>query len=400
MKKILSLVLALALCLSLGVVAFAASAGYAPYDSDGKISDDVVSYTWSGLGLGSTATLTLDPVRPATTVYMYLGDMGGKIGDIAVDDVVNTDFFKFSVDKDSNGKLVKKISVTDDKRLGSFERAAYLKIELNDMTDTDEAKSDGTIEFKAKADYTSYADKKSKPKTAAPGTWSKDDTLKIDYTFWISNIAQYNDDNPDVGDRVYMDPDKNDTNTLIWGDDRAALKFDADDDAKKFYARLSTSNMSDIYAEYGDPADADLWFYDFVGHPTIPATSKATLTLGIPWDDDDDYTPDPENCFIYEVDADGYLVDVTSKFTYSEDDEEIPGWSIRTRQLGTYIVSDTELDVTVDEPETSEPADVETPTNNGKDIPNTGSSDMVNVALVAAVVSLAAAGAVAFRKVK
>ena len=197
-----------------------------------------------------------------------------------------------------------------------------------------------------------------------------------------------------------MDPDKNDTYTLIWGDDRAAVKFEADDDAKKFYARLSTSNMSDIYAEYGDPVDADLWFYDFVGHPTVPATSKATLTLGIPWDEDEDYTPDPENCFIYEVDADGYLVDVTSKFSYSEDDQEIPGWSIRTRQLGTYIVSDTELDVTVDEPETSEPADVETPTNNGKDIPNTGSSDMVNVALVAAVVSLAAAGAVAFRKVK
>ena len=167
-----------------------------------------------------------------------------------------------------------------------------------------------------------------------------------------------------------MDPDANDTNTLIWGDDRAALKFEADDDAKKFYARLSTSNMSDIYAEYGDPVDADLWFYNFVNNPTVPATSKATLTLGIPWDDDDDYTPDPENCFIYELGADGYLTDVTSKFTYSEDDEEIPGWSIRTRQLGTYIVSDTELDVAVDEPETSEPADVETPTNNGKDIPN------------------------------
>ena len=27
------------------------------------------------------------------------------------------------------------------------------------MTDTDEAKSDGTIEFKAKADFSSYADK-------------------------------------------------------------------------------------------------------------------------------------------------------------------------------------------------------------------------------------------------
>ena len=326
--------------------------------------------------------------------------MGGKIGDIVVDDIINTDFFKYSVDKDSNSKLVKKISVVDDKRLGDFNRAAYLKVELNDMTDTDEAKSDGTIEFKAKADFASYADKKSKPKTTAPGTWDKDDTLKIDYTFWISNIAQYNDDNPDVGDRIYMDPDANDTNVLVWGDDRAALKFESDDDARKFYARLSTSNMSDIYAEYGDPVDADLWFYNFTGNKTIPATSKATLTLGIPWEDDDDYTPDPENCFIYELDADGYLTDVTSKFTYSEDDEEIPGWSMRTRQLGTYIVSDTELDVTVDEPETSEPADVETPTNNGKDIPNTGSSDMVNVALVAAVVSLAAAGAVAFRKVK
>ncbi|WP_368234533.1 NPXTG-anchored protein [Anaerotruncus rubiinfantis] len=33
-------------------------------------------------------------------------------------------------------------------------------------------------------------------------------------------------------------------------------------------------------------------------------------------------------------------------------------------------------------------------------MPQTGSSDMVNVAVVAAVVSLAAAGAVAFRKVK
>ena len=88
------------------------------------------------------------------------------------------------------------------------------------------------------------------------------------------------------------------------------------------------------------------------------------------------------------MDADGYLVDVTSKFSYSEDDQEIPGWSIRTRQLGTYIVSDTELDVTVDEPETSEPADVETPTNNGKDIPNTGSSDMVNVALVLSLIHI------------
>ena len=405
MKKVLSLVLALACVLSLSVVAFADEAATNVfYNSDGEVSKDAGN---PDIGDGNNKA---DPVIPKSTLYVALGGKMnqslsnlGEIEKVTVEQLADKDLFKFSIDKDDGAKLIKSISVKSDYRLGDLTRTAYLVIEFNDVLDTDEHKASGDIEFKARktkvANQQPGSDK-AMTGVGADSVWEKDEVFTISYNFWVSNDKVTNDGNPDIGDRVYFDPDKNDTNTIIWGDDRAALKFESDDDARKFYARLSTSNMSDIYAEYGDPVDADLWFYDFVGHPTVPATSKATLTLGIPWDDDDDYTPDPENCFIYEVDADGYLTDVTSKFTYSEDDEEIPGWSIRTRQLGTYIVSDTELDVAVDEPETSEPADVETPTNNGKDIPNTGSSDMVNVALVAAVVSLAAAGAVAFRKVK
>lgn len=308
--------------------------------------------------------------------------------------LTDKDYFKFSSDKDDGSKYVSKIEVVDDKKLGSLDRTAYLKITLADSTTTSDLKSTGSVEFKAKK---SSADAK-----VTDGVWAASDSFKINYTFWINNVKKSNDDNVDTGDRVYFDPTKNETNTLVWGDDRAAIYFEANDDASKFYARLQTKSDSSIYSTYGDPVNADLWFYDFVGNPTIPSTSRASLTLGIPWDEDDDYTPNPEDCFIYEKDADGNLVDVTSKFTYDADNDSttgIEGWTIKTRTLGTYIISDTELDTTVADDVDEEPADDTSSTiGGGKEIPNTGSSDMVGVAVVAAVVSLAAAGAVAFKK--
>lgn len=125
----------------------------------------------------------------------------------------------------------------------------------------------------------------------------------------------------------------------------AALEYHADDNARAFYARLSTKADIDIYTDYGDPVDADLWFYNFIGNPEIPSTSRAWLTLGIPWDEDSDYHPDPRDVYIYQVDKYGDLEDVTDRFTYSDDAYAIEGWTIRTRQLGTYIISDTELDL-------------------------------------------------------
>ncbi|MBE6904754.1 MAG: hypothetical protein E7476_00540 [Ruminococcaceae bacterium] len=417
MKKFVSVLLAGAMAVAMAVPAFAApitpvvDSGMA-YDGDGVKNDDVSSVTWGAIPDDDAAaktipgSLTLDGVVPSATVYIPLvGAMNAVVktdgGNAVADVLTDTDYFKFDVDKNDGSKYVSKISVISDKRLGSLARTAYLKIELNDSTTTSELKSTGTITFKAKADADSYTGSKALNTTI--NTYESGDVVTINYTFWINNKkVSGTDGSADTGERVYFDPDDNEDNTLVWGDDRAALYFESNDDASKFYARLQTKSDSEIYSEYGDPVNADLWFYDFVGNPTVPSTSRAVLTLGIPWDEDDDYTPNPEDCFIYEKDADGNLIDVTSSFTYDEDNDgttEIPGWTIKTRTLGTYVISDTELDLDVIDDVDEEPVDDDdTTVDGGKEIPNTGSSDMVGVAVVAAVVSLAAAGAVAFKK--
>lgn len=408
MKKVISSIMAAALIASFASVTTFAAAGDT-FDKNG------VSVTYSGT---DATKIYADGIVPNTTFYFQLGEVSEKVksasgssgsdffpvGDSAtvdgitelnVDDLVDSDLFKFSVDKDTNSKMVKSITLETEKNLSAAgTRAHYIKVVLNDSTTTAEIKSDGVIEFKAKA-----------TKDEANRKWTAGKTISVPYTLWINNKGvSGSDGSAGAGDRVYFDPTSNEENTFVWGDDRAALVFDANDNASKFYARLSTKSDADVYAEYGDPVNADLWFYDFVGNPSIPSTSRATLTLGLGWDQDSDYAPNPADCFIYEKGANGVLTDVTDSFTFSEDEGEIPGWSIKTRTLGTYIISDTELDLEAvaskdEETSSSETSEASKPSADAdKEIPNTGSSDMVNVAVATAVASLAAAGAVAFKK--
>ena len=401
MKKILSGILAAAMAMSvMSVAAFAADA------ADGTVN---FAGAWDGNdeAVGQVEvtanTIEADTITPNKKFYVPLVNSKAADGDVeavvnpvwdtdtdaTTSDLKDKDLFKFDYDKETNSKMIKKIELLTDKRVNGVRYDAVLYFELADSMTTSEIHTDGEITFTAKRDS-----------KTGENTFKKGDKVTIDYSFWINNEEKTNDDNPEAGDRIYYNPEENETNTLIWGDDLAALEFEADDDAGKFYARLSTSADRTIYSEYADPVDADLWFYDFVGNPSIPATSRATLVLGIPWDEDADYVPNPSDAYIYEKNSDGTLTDVTEKFTYSEDEYEIPGWGIKTRTLGSYIVSDTELDIEVDEEEeSSSSASSSTSSNSGKDIPQTGSSDMVNVAVVAAVLSLAAAGAVAFKKV-
>ena len=423
MKRFLSTALASALVLSTASLpAFAASVSSSGvvnmtgvtsvYDEDG---DDISWSVSGGSPSISDGSITLDGVNPNQTIYIPLG-ADTNLDDVttlsdggtaAAIDLGDDDLFKITTDKDGTGKsLIKSVTQVSNKKLGDLDRGSYLKIVLGDSTTTSELKATVDVTFKAKKDMDSSTSSLT-PNSGSGFGWVSSETADLSINFWINNTKiTGTDGDADTGDSVYFSPEDNENNTLVWGDDRAALYFSSDDDASDFYAKLSTKSDSDIYSEYGDPVNADLWFFDFVGNPTVPSTSRATLTLGIPWDEDEDYAPNPEDCYVYEVDSDGYLTDVTAQFTYDEDNDSttgIAGWTIKTRTLGTYVISDTELDVTAyddadeeisDDSEESEDAAVDT----GKEIPNTGSSDMVGVAVVAAVVSLAAAGAIAFKK--
>ena len=396
MKKFLASLMAVSMMASMSVASFA----YWGYNDDDD-KKDIEAKTGN----------VFEDVRPDMTYWIPLYEVTGisyPAGWAAKDsNVINelgdTDLFKWSFDKDGDGsKLIKSITVVNDKKLDQYTgsgRTSYLKVVTNQTFDDGEKKAKVDVEIKPKKSKGTDYDY-----VFGAGTVDTSKKATFTMTFWVSN-AEVDGEDADVetGDGFVFNPTDNENNTIVYGDDRAAIYFSADDDASKFYAKLSTKSMSDIYVEYGDPVDADLWFYDFVGNKTIPSTSRATLTLGIPWDEDDDYVPDPTNVYIYELDADGTLIDVTDKFTYSEDNDSttgIEGWSIKTRTLGTYIVSDTELDldVVISSSEDEAPASSSSSTDDNKGIPNTGSSDMVNVAVMAAVVSLAAAGAVAFKK--
>lgn len=122
-KKLLSAVLAGATVISIASVSvFAGNVAMGTaYNGDGEASEDIVGFTSSisGLALNSQANIGADPVYPGSTVYIPLAtEMNEKFGSSAVfvEDVVNEDYFKFDVDKDVNAKLVKSVTIVDDKK--------------------------------------------------------------------------------------------------------------------------------------------------------------------------------------------------------------------------------------------------------------------------------------------
>ena len=126
--------------------------------------------------------------------------------------------------------------------------------------------------------------------------------------------------------------------------------------------------------------DADILSYNFKG--TKDEFNRAADVI-IPADDD---------TFVYEV-VGGKVVEVEAEWVKDYEvikGTKVDGWVIETNELGYYVVSDVEAEIEAE-------AEVEAPEAD-KANPETGAADFVGAAVAMAVVSVAAAGALALKK--
>ena len=371
MKKLLAVVLAAMMVLSLGVMASADTTSAQPvasfqwYGADDKplnaagmtaLGGDFAKIAPNGTILPAnmkfdTETATTDLINPDSTVWIGLG---------TIFEYSDKGEWKVKTDKgDDNAKLISKMSVVTsaaDKFASGRQEA--IKIELKpDYTDND-YKFSPSVKLTYKGDEDTNKNE---------GVY-----LVVDVKFWMGNFGESADRDYDAGKGgVVLKPVKNEDNEINWEDENntiATLKFVGDDDGKYFFPKLSTKWEDADYAEYF--ADQDAFIFNFVanasGKTAIASTSRATLELYNPYynEDDDELTVDPENVVIYAVADDGSINDVTASFKAVETDDGDYVFQTKTRELGCYIIAE--------KPYTTAAADdVETP-DDGKAIPDTG----------------------------
>ena len=386
MKKMLAMLLAVVLAGSFaGVCALAYSittdthlTGEA-YDADG---DSVVGDYNFAFG----DKVSADFVPAGKKIYIEIGDGTNFLNDgdtthnVSADELADSGEFNFRLDRDKNGSLLDSVKLVT-KNLDGSGRKNYIEIKLKETTRTEERKVTFDVYFKAR-----HADDGDR--------WESGDIANTRFELWVDNPVEDGDyADIEAGQNVVFNPISNERNTISWGadDDVACLEFEADDDSRKFYAKLSTKIDRDIYEEYGDPVNAELFFRTFVGSPSIDSTSRATLTLYNPWNDCYDWYGSryrdvrPRDVHIYRM-------------TYADEDDTeagIDGWKIRVRSLGTYVISDRDLELDWGGIEEAPPIEKteETPPPAPKPGPApapTGSHDAVGVSVMLAVASATA----------
>ena len=164
-------------------------------------------------------------------------------------------------------------------------------------------------------------------------------------------------------------------------------------EGETMYLDLSTAYDKAIAGDMGVDADS---FYKFDNTNANFARAGELVIVT----NDDTLVP-------YEIDEDGNFVeldaDYVTNYAIAHTNQKVNGFRFDTKQLGNYVLSTEELGAE-EEPEepaeepSEEPAPEVKPDNTGKQNPNTGAEDFVGLAVSLAVVSVAAAGALALKK--
>lgn len=357
MKKVLALALALVLTLSMGTLAFAANKSPVIGISAGDYT--IGGSTAAGGSIGAGTMIT-----PADSARITKADI-----DASFDDWTLSIAFTRGTG-------------TGDSARGDY-KISFKKDEGSKYFDVSWDSSAWKIKVVAKISY----------------SWSKDDSF--DYAFTAKFRAdgqtieipvfgkisfQGNDiDNTDGNIKEgswYYKPSYSGVSNKTLED--VTLTFDGTDfevefsklyDQSRVLLYYNTTPNKDIVRAN---MDADLDFVNFPGKPEFSNAGDFIFQV-----DEDKY--------IYEI-VDGKLV--PSSFRW---DDEIGAWKMRGTVLGSYVVSDIELKTTSLD-SSSDETDASSGAGDEENNPGTGANDVVGVAAAMAVISLVAAGAVAFKK--
>ena len=163
---------------------------------------------------------------------------------------------------------------------------------------------------------------------------------------------------------------------------------------ESMYLDLSTAYDKAIAGEMDAEADS---FYKFDNDNANFSRTGELIIVS----DDSSLVP-------YEIDEDGNFVEVDAKYVedyaIAHTNKKVDGFVFSTKTLGNYVLSTEELgqeEQPVDETPVVEEPTTETPADNttsAKPNPETGAEDFVGLAVSLAVVSVAAAGALALKK--
>ena len=280
--------------------------------------------------------------------------------DIAPEKKVNSDNYSISkIDWEEGKKYIDSVSFDDD------DNVLVIKVKQNyTLVEDDGASFYGTVKIREKG--------KSVYHVATIGT----EDVPYDVYYDEDNIVITSDRD------TAFDYAEGTLYTVTDPEDKAYGTFEYDFGSDEQYGvSVRVYEDEELFLEISEDADKDILkanadadadyidFVEWVAHPTF--TSNVTLEFYGAEEDD----------YIYEI-KDGKLV-TPSRLKW-DDDAEV--WTLTTRTLGAYVVSDVKLAKAVAE------------ADSGVSNPDTGANDVVGIAGALAVVAMISAAAVSLKK--